>query len=55
MKTTIEIDTEDKYEIKGLVDIISGYLHKKKISFTCIGMNDKFSIVTSNELRNKNE
>ena len=37
MKTTIEIDTEDLFEITNIVNIIGRYLEKKQIPFDCIG------------------
>ena len=37
MKTTIEIDTEDLFEITNIVNIIGSYLEKKEIPFDCIG------------------
>jgi len=37
MKTVIEVDTEDLYEVDALISIIDGYLKKKGISHLCIG------------------
>jgi hypothetical protein len=40
MKTVIEVDTEDIYEVDTLISIISGYLNKREISHLCIGYID---------------
>lgn len=37
MKTTIEINTEDTFEMTNLMNIIGNYLEKKKIDFNCMG------------------
>jgi len=37
MKTTIEIDTEDAFELQNVTAIVGKYLEKKSIPFTCIG------------------
>jgi uncharacterized protein YajQ (UPF0234 family) len=56
MITTIEIDTEDDYEVKKSIDILVGYLDKKKIPFICIGYTkhsngSQSSIVTADGMR----